>query len=439
MPYTFSSTLMTYAAAVVSAAAGADPTTVSLQGNLSNGGVAVEGPVSLRLALFDDADPLVGSKVDLDGDGTTQGPDEDVIVRSVNVVGGVFETDFGPLAPTAFDGTPRFLQIEVDGVSLSRVPFRATPGVAATLASPDGSQQVVLTSSAGEVSLGDEDPAARIDIGPLSEGAVLGAGLINSVADNGSERSTISGTPGFSDNVQAGDILVANSNGNRLLLGMVSAILSNGQIITGYQQPLTVAPGSPFEIRRPVLRVAANPDSALYPDGQQTRSGLMVADDGRVGVNTFTPEVDLDVAGVIGAAAVLLQDIAMQDGEISSTTVTAGEVIADRIDGSFVQTYPIAVNEAFGAFQIGNILVQFGRFDSGSNGIAFVTLPIAYPDVNSVALAHSTFTPFNSVHMRVDSGGSRLDIRTTQNDGTGLPFSSPTTGTWIAIGVVDEP
>lgn len=417
----------------------AEPTTVSLQGRLSESGTALDSAVTLRLSLFDDADPLIGSKVDLDGDGTTQGADEDVVIRNVMVSDGLFETDFGPLAPTAFDGTPRFLQIEVNGTALGRVPFRATPGIAETVVSPDGSTQLVVTSGAGGVALGGSNPDARLDVRPLPTQT---AGTIQSVSiDVATGRSTITRSAGFPATVLPGDVLLALSpdGQSRTLVGMVINVDNGaGTVETDFVTSGALA-GWTLEVRQPLLRIGANPDPNGYADGQP-RSGLIVTDDGRVGINDTTPRSELTVDG----AAEFSQDSAFARdltigldlvvGRNAGVTdrLTADRVSTDRLDGAMATILSGANNVTQGYLQIGVVLIQWGRYTAPSSGIRVINLARPYNTTNEMsAQIQSLDNQFTQYALHTFPNTSQLRISHI-NSGSGSPGSG--SGNWMVIG-----
>ena len=418
----------------------AEPATVSLQGRLSEAGMPSDGPVTLRLSLFDDADPLIGSKVDLDGDGTTQGPDEDIIIRNVTVTDGLFETDFGPIDPSAFDGTPRFLQIEVDGTPLSRIPFRSSPGVAETLVSPDGSTQLVVTSGTGGVALGGDDAAARLDIRPMPTQT---AGTIQSVSlDVINGRSIITRSVGFPATVLPGDVLLALSpdGQSRELVGMAINVNNGvGTIETDFVTSGTLT-GWTLEVRQPLLRIGANQNPEAYADGQR-RLGLVVTDDGRVGINTHTPTSELEINGELQASIASIAQAFIADGSITASDVSAGSLTTGSLDvngtatvdalgGTFAATLTQNLNNVFGRLQLGGILIQWGRFDIQVGKAVEIVLPRSYASVGAM-----------SIMANQDQGPLKFMITTAQLPNririVAEPANgsvTPTSGSWIAIG-----
>jgi len=105
--------------------AGLAPSGVTYQGRLTQGGEPFTGTVDLLIRLFDA--PIGGTAV---GDG--------VILLDLEVTEGLFvaELDFGP---GAYDGSPRYVEITVDGILLSpRQPITLAPMALFALAGNEG-------------------------------------------------------------------------------------------------------------------------------------------------------------------------------------------------------------------------------------------------------------------------------------------------------------
>lgn len=416
---------MVLAAVAVSGARSAEPTIVSLQGRLSDGGGLVNGPSTLRLSLFDDAHPLIGAKVDLDGDGTTQGTDEDVVVRTVTVTDGLFETDFGPIDPSAFDGTPRFLQIEVDGVVLSRIPFRSTPGVAEAMTSPDGSTLLALTADSGGIVLGGTTPAARLDIRPTT--TQVAGEIASAVSDISSGTTLITRTAGFvPGSVLAGDVLLARSPDGQTndYLGMAISVDDGaGTITTDFDISQGAIDGWSIEVRQPIVRIDANQNPSIYADGQP-RSGVIVTDDGRVGVNRLPSGNGADVGIGVGGLDVT--------GPISTSSLSvAGTIDTGSLTGAFIEEFPSAVeNETAGALRLGPTVIQWGRWRNVAGQNAIVQLGQAVHPTYQVSISQSGTRRSTAVDILNGSQFQVTSWRSFENSGPVVDGS----GGWIAIG-----
>lgn len=434
----------TVLAGITAVSLGAQPKSVSVQGLLAEAGVPVNRAVTLRIALIDDADPNIGSKVDLDGDGTTQGTDEDVVVRSVVVTDGLFETDFGPIEPAAFDGTPRFLRIQVDAAPVSDslvVPFFAEPRVSEVVVSPDGRQSLVLTSNTGGIAVGGADPAARLDVRPSAP--QTGVGVIQTFTDEGDGSATIvldldtdnDGIDDLAPSVYPGDLLISTRGGARVLIGLVTSTVG-GTVTAQYAAPSQPGapvplPGDSYEVRQPALRIGANPSPEGYPDGLP-RSGLIVTDDGRVGINTVDTPPDADLAVGQGGADVrgLLSVSELVVGPMGA--VVDGEIRAAALSGAFVETLSSGYNTTQGLIQLGDVLLQWGRFTTPSSGELTITLARPYLStfemhgfVQADRVTDFSNTEYTNLNVQ------QFEIYSQENS-TG-PVGS-TSGHWLVIG-----
>ena len=126
----------------------------SFQARLTDGsGAALPGPVDLQFRIF--TARTGGTQVDLDGDGLVENVvGEDVKeVLAADVAGGVVSTKFGPVSARAFDGTPRWLQVDVDGTPLDRIELATAPATAEQLNIPGTGTPVASIDSAGRMRL----------------------------------------------------------------------------------------------------------------------------------------------------------------------------------------------------------------------------------------------------------------------------------------------
>lgn len=136
------------------------------QGRVTQNGVPFNGTASLAFSLWDAATSPPGVQL-----GTRQ------VLSGVNVTLGVFTVELnaaGQFGPSAFNGDARWLQVEVNGTTLSpRQPLTAVPyalkarGVDGfSLDAADGSpQDVVYVDSDGKVGIGTLTPARALQVG----------------------------------------------------------------------------------------------------------------------------------------------------------------------------------------------------------------------------------------------------------------------------------
>jgi len=147
-------------------------TTITYQGQLHENSVPHSGSVGMTFTLWDAV-----------SGGTQVGPQ---IAETVPVDQGLFqaELDFG----SVFDGEPVWLQVQVDGVTLSpRQPVRAVP--LAITALSGGGETSPWTLSGGILSYGD---VVAIGGDPAEDTLFLNGGL--NAANNSDDNNTITGS-----------------------------------------------------------------------------------------------------------------------------------------------------------------------------------------------------------------------------------------------------
>jgi len=117
---------------------------LSFQGLIKDAeGNPVNGAVNLEFRIYDAENG--GNLVDLDGDGVV----EDVVGEDVKGVAataskGVVSAKFGPVSAMAFDGTPRWLDVRVNGAPLPRMEMATAVASAERVVEP-GSSVAVLS------------------------------------------------------------------------------------------------------------------------------------------------------------------------------------------------------------------------------------------------------------------------------------------------------
>lgn len=137
----------------------AQDTTITYQGQLMQAGVPYTGDADLTFRLYDQA---------------TEGTEVATAISEVDwpVVDGLFQVtlDFGPV----FDGTARFLEVEVEGFALSpRQAVRAAPVAVYALSSAGDSPWQIAGADihypAGNVGIGTTAPLARLSVASQSQ------------------------------------------------------------------------------------------------------------------------------------------------------------------------------------------------------------------------------------------------------------------------------
>lgn len=145
--------------------------------------------------------------MDLNGDGSI----DDVVgldaqeVAGVTVTNGVFNANWGPISPKAFDGAQRWLEVTVDGTPLDRVPFATAAATAEQLNAPGSGQAVAVTNAEGNLGVNQPNPQAKLEV--LAGPPCPGTGDISQIAGT----PEISGGTGvnFLTDLKVGDTIVA--------------------------------------------------------------------------------------------------------------------------------------------------------------------------------------------------------------------------------------
>jgi hypothetical protein len=138
---------------------------LSFQGLLKDpNGQPVNGPVTLQFRIYDAQ--TGGNLVDMDGSGAVDpNVGKDVKEVSTTATSGIVSTKFGPVCAKAFDGNPRWLEVSVNGTTLSRKEIPTAPATSEQVNRPGAGDSVIGVSPNGDVLLtygGD-----RYDAGPV--------------------------------------------------------------------------------------------------------------------------------------------------------------------------------------------------------------------------------------------------------------------------------
>ena len=259
-------------------AAKAQNTAFTFQGRLNDGTAAVTSTVQLEVKLFDSltAGTQIGSTVN---------------VPSVPLVNGVFSTelDFGA---TAFDGSPRFLQIGVRPAGtanpytilsprqhLSSVPYATQARNAAQLGGIDANQYVsTATVGSSFVRNGTTAQTANFNIdGNGIVGGNVGIGTTNPQAKldvNGSAQITTGGS--------GGQVIFAAPNGE------------SGMLIRSTSRADIRFDGSTLKLL-----------AGVSTGAPVSTNGIAITTLGRVGIGTTSPGAALDVVGSVQASGSL--------------------------------------------------------------------------------------------------------------------------------------
>ncbi len=270
----------------------AQPTQFTYQGQLKDGGAAVNGPYDFTFRLFD-AD-VAGTQIGID-----------FPLPAIDVTNGLFTValDFGA---GVFDGSPRWLEIEINGAVLApRQALTATP-YAQTCTTAYSSTYAAYANGAGyafapwvpsgtdlyyldgNVGIGTDVPTARLEIGgtPGVDGIKFPDGSIQTSA------AGLGGGGFWTDN--GADIF--NNNGGNVGIGLTTPLAK--------------------------LHVGgtAGVDGIMFPDGSlQTTAAIGGAGSsvwslngintyynaGRVGIGTSSPLSKLDIVATGNGAEVL--------------------------------------------------------------------------------------------------------------------------------------
>ncbi len=220
---------------IVTPALGQTSGMLSFQGFIKDGvGDPVNGNVNLQFRIYDAE--VGGNLVDMDGDGTVENVVGEDVKESlaVSVTDGVLSTKFGPVKPVSFDGTPRWLDVLVDGVPLSRLEMVTAPATSEQMNAP-----------------GSGVPCIRIVDDPNGPNVI--AGLVTNSIEAGVYGATISGGggPGGWENKVTDDFGTVGG-GAFNYAGSDDSITSNGTYATvggGYKNKAagsraTIAGGS---------------------------------------------------------------------------------------------------------------------------------------------------------------------------------------------------
>ncbi len=148
---------------------------IGFKGLIKDGvGNPINGTVDLEFRMYDAA--TLGNVVDMDGDGSVEDPGDDVTtVLALSVTNGVLVTKFGPVHPSAFDGSDRWLEVRVDDgggggfVALSRVEMPTAPATSEQVNIPATGTPAINVDAAGNVGIGTTDPIGTLDVSGTGE------------------------------------------------------------------------------------------------------------------------------------------------------------------------------------------------------------------------------------------------------------------------------
>ena len=251
-------------------AAFAQSTAFTFQGRLNDGTAEAAGNVQLEVKLFNvvTGGPQIGSTV---------------TVPSVALVNGVFSTelDFGA---TAFDGSPRFLEIGVRPAGsanpytilsprqhLSSVPYATQAKNAAQLGGIDANQYVsTATVGSAFVRNGTTAQTANFNIdGNGIVGGNVGIGTTNPQA-----KLDVNGSAQISSGGSGGQVIFAAPNGE------------SGLLIRGTSR-------ADIRFDGETLKLLAG----VSTGAPQSTNGIAITTSGKVGIGTTNPQGKLDVVG----------------------------------------------------------------------------------------------------------------------------------------------
>jgi len=249
----------------------AQSTAFTFQGRLNDGTTAASGNVQLQMKLYDSLSggTQIGSTVN---------------IPSVPLINGVFSTelDFGA---TAFDGSPRFLEIGVRpaGTSnpytilsprqhLSSVPYATQAKNAAQLGGIDANQYV-STATVGSSFVRNGTTAQTANFNINGNGIVGGNVGIGTTNPQG--KLDVNGAVQFTPGGSGGQVIFAAPNGE------------SGMLIRGTSRADIRFDGSTLKLL-----------AGVSTGAPQSTNGIAITTSGDVGIGTTNPQGKLDVAGV---------------------------------------------------------------------------------------------------------------------------------------------
>lgn len=284
----------------------AQSTTFSFQGRLNDGATAATGNVELEVRLYDSftGGTQIGSTVNL---------------PSVPLINGVFSTelDFGG---TAFDGSPRFLEIGVRPAGsanpftvlaprqhLNAVTYAAQSGNAAQLGGIDANQYVsTATVGSSFIRNGTTTQTGNFNIdGNGVVGGNLGVGTTNPQA-----KLDVNGTAQITTGGSGGQVIFASPNGE------------SGMLIRGTSRADIRFDGSTLK-----LLAGVNTGAPI------STNGIAITTSGNVGVGTTTPTSKFVVNSGGSGGEISLGN---PNGE-SGMSIVAGNRADVRFDGAVLK------------------------------------------------------------------------------------------------------
>lgn len=166
-------------AVMVSPALGQTAGMLSFQGFIKGStGPPVDGVIDLEFRIYDAA--TLGNMIDMDGDGVVEDLcGEDVTCTSPTAVQGNVSAKWGPVHPSAFDGTERWLEVSVDGSPLSRVEMVTAPAASEQVNIPASGTVAIEVDGSGNVTIpGTIQAGSSITIDGTADTITAGSGTI---------------------------------------------------------------------------------------------------------------------------------------------------------------------------------------------------------------------------------------------------------------------
>ncbi len=304
-------------ALMVSPALGQTAGMLSFQGFIKGStGPPVDGVIDLEFRIYDAE--TAGNLVDMDGDGVVEDLcGEDVTCTSPTAVQGNVSAKWGPVHPSAFDGTERWLEVSVDGSPLSRIEMVTAPATAEQVNLPASGTPAIRVEPRGTPNF-PESPNIIAgffinEVGPGVKGATISGGGdcttdfdpcdIPSPNVVSAHFGTIGGGKG---NTASGFGSTVGGGGSNVASGMYSTVPGGFGNRPGGN--FSFAGGRNALVRDAVATGDADGDEGTFvwcdsignTSDRCTSSGpnqFIIQADGGVGIGTTSPSAMLDVVG----------------------------------------------------------------------------------------------------------------------------------------------